>query len=73
MEQADSQPELDGAKLRAVQSSEDTTFEMLTRELGDIPTRVIIVEELRNCGVISEKKAKKRIEKILDDMPDVQS
>lgn len=66
MEQADAQPEIDAAK-GGVALDGDTDFEILTRELGSVPTRVIIVEELRNCGVISKKQAKKRIRQILDE------
>lgn len=59
----------------SVENSEDTSFEILTRELGALPTRVIVVEELQNCGVISKKKARKRITKILDeaDLPESQA
>lgn len=39
---------------------------IFSESLGEVPTRVIIVEELRELGLISSKKAKKRIRALLD-------
>jgi hypothetical protein len=47
---------------------EDYVTEIITETLGSIPTRVIVVEELHNCGVISGKKMRKRIQRIMEDM-----
>ena len=49
-------------------TDDDNVTEIITETLGSIPTRVIVVEELHNCGVISEKKMRKRIQRIMEDM-----
>jgi hypothetical protein len=49
-------------------TDDDNVTEIITETLGSIPTRVIVVEELHNCGVISEKKMRKRIQRIMEEM-----
>jgi len=59
----------DVAQVTHMISPEDEQItEIITETLGSIPTRVIVVEELHNCGVISEKKMRKRIQRIMEDM-----
>lgn len=48
--------------------NEEPVVEIFTMELGSIPTRVIVVEELCNCGLISKKRMRKRIQQIMADM-----
>jgi hypothetical protein len=41
-------------------------LEIMTKTLGEVPTRVIIVEEMQALGLITKKRARKRIQEILD-------
>ncbi len=50
------------------EDGESEIIEVITETLGSIPTRVIVVEELHNCGLISKKRMKKRILTIMDEM-----
>lgn len=51
-----------------VPTDDEQITEIITETLGSIPTRVIVVEELHNCGLISKKKMLKRIQRIMEDM-----
>lgn len=68
------QPEIQDAIITPVKGDTtitedgDTIIEVITETLGSIPTRVIVVEELHNCGLISKKRMKKRILTIMDEM-----
>ena len=46
----------------------ELVVDYISEQLASIPTRVIVVEELCNCGVISKKRMKKRIGQIMDEM-----
>ena len=50
---------------------QDAVTEKFLSGIDCVATRVVVVEELRNCGVISKKRAKKRIKQIINATPPV--